>query len=286
MTTDSRQHKTTIGSSFDPKAASSYYICIQIGQTNIKSVILDVLEKQFVATEQIRIEGTALSLEQAIQHWKKTTKFSFFEKCQILFSYYCKPFTLVPRSIFDEKLLSEYLTFNGKLDSNAFTSFRYLPNLEAYLVYNSDLEKEKYIKNQLPNTQVTHVYAGFLTGSGIDVKSEHQNLIQLNLSDNVLTLIVFKNRKLIFFNDFEVSSLEDILYYVVFSLEQLDIVPNQESVKVSGDINLYPNLVKQLAIYINDVSIADNPVSFQFENALGSQDTSMFYSLFCSYLCV
>jgi hypothetical protein len=55
--------------------------------------------------------------------------------------------------------------------------------------------------------------------------------IYLNLNLSSIEIIVFENKKLVFFNNFDTRTQEDVVYYTLFALEQLQLDPRKVSIQ-------------------------------------------------------
>ena len=68
----------------------------------------------------------------------------------------------------------------------------------------------------------------------------------------------FKDNKLIFYNAFDYESPEDILYYLLFCLSQLNLDVEKTHVLCYGDINLDYKLYNLLYTYIRNIELIDS----------------------------
>jgi hypothetical protein len=65
--------------------------------------------------------------------------------------------------------------------------------------------------------------------------------------------VVFRGKKLYYFNRFSYETIEDFLYYILFSIEQLDIDTEQVPLYITGEVEptaLFYNKVRRYVRYI------------------------------------
>ena len=65
--------------------------------------------------------------------------------------------------------------------------------------------------------------------------------------------VVFRGKKLYYFNRFNYETIEDFLYYILFSIEQLDIDTEQVPLYITGEVDptaLFYNKVRRYVRYI------------------------------------
>jgi hypothetical protein len=70
-----------------------------------------------------------------------------------------------------------------------------------------------------------------------------------------MDLAVFSNKKLVFFNSFAISSPEDALYFLLFSLEQLNLDPESLKLRLLGEITEDDRLYEFCTEYFENVSL-------------------------------
>ena len=79
----------------------------------------------------------------------------------------------------------------------------------------------------------------------------------LNIVNNKLDLICFDKSSFIFYNSFDFSNDEDVLFYSLFCLKQLKIDPEKVFMSCSGEINLKSSLYLLLYKYVRNIKIID-----------------------------
>ena len=70
-------------------------------------------------------------------------------------------------------------------------------------------------------------------------------------------IVVIQGRKLLYFNTFMKQAPEDIVYFVLFVLEQLGFVPTEEQITLLGDITTESPDYELLYQYIDRLNFAN-----------------------------
>ena len=70
-------------------------------------------------------------------------------------------------------------------------------------------------------------------------------------------MLYFKNKKLLFFNSFDYKSKEDILYFLLFSLSELSLNPDNIHLVCCGLIDLDSELYGLLYTYIRNIELLE-----------------------------
>jgi hypothetical protein len=110
-----------------------------------------------------------------------------------------------------------------------------------------------------PNAVLRSAPAVFVKG----VLRKHSQLIVrqifINLHPEYFELTVIQGLRLLYLNSFTYSAPSDVLYYVVFVLEQLGFVPSEQDVVLMGNISETSAITEQLKLYCGSVKFAEKP---------------------------
>ena len=102
----------------------------------------------------------------------------------------------------------------------------------------------------------------------------------LYLSENTLNITVFRNGKLIFNNSFKFSTKEDILYFTLFTFEQLKLNTETVIVKVYGEIKKIDDNYKLLYEYIRNIELGSKVDYLNLSQEFNELQDHEFYALF------
>ena len=75
----------------------------------------------------------------------------------------------------------------------------------------------------------------------------------VNISHSIFDIVVIEDAKLLFYNIFEYQTKEDFIYYVLFTLEQLELNPEETIISLLGDIDKESSLFKVLFTYVRNI---------------------------------
>lgn len=95
--------------------------------------------------------------------------------------------------------------------------------------------------------------------------------IQLVLDKKEFALVVFKNGKLVFSNWFEFIKSEDVLYYLMASLESLQILHSEANVVLNGKIEKGNSVFTTISKYISKLSFGKRPSNLTYSYSLKQQ---------------
>jgi len=79
--------------------------------------------------------------------------------------------------------------------------------------------------------------------------------IWLHIHPNYIEVISKDNKQLLFYNSFEIKTTLDILYYTLFSVEQLGFTPAETDVFISGNLSTNHTIFQLLQKYLHSVQL-------------------------------
>lgn len=80
--------------------------------------------------------------------------------------------------------------------------------------------------------------------------------IILSIRSNYIEIVVKHEHKLLLTNQYSVKTQEDVLYYILFILEQYQLNPLFVRLTVTGNIEANSSLINSLKKYIKNVQLA------------------------------
>jgi hypothetical protein len=79
----------------------------------------------------------------------------------------------------------------------------------------------------------------------------------VHIHESHFEIIVVQNQKLILFNSFDYSTPEDLLYYILFTAEQLQLNPEKFSLELLGKVSEWDSLYSIIYTYVRHVRLLD-----------------------------
>lgn len=163
--------------------------------------------------------------------------------------------SLIPNELFDERNLAEYLKFNSKILKNDFINYDKLAANNSVNVYIPLVNINNYIFETFGAFDYKH-FATILIETLLQkasISSEH--VLYLHINRTSFEIIGVNNKLLTFYNTFEYGSKEDFIYYILFTLEQLQLDPETIKIMIIDGITENDTLFKILYKYVRFVEV-------------------------------
>jgi hypothetical protein len=174
-------------------------------------------------------------------------------------------YALVPLPLFEESRASEYLKFNSKILATDYIAHDLLENQDIAVVYVPLVNINNYFFEKYGSFQYYH-------GTTVLLKSilniERHSIVSkvyLHLRKEEVDCILIDNASLQLCNTYSFKTPEDLVYYILFCLEQKNLDPNEIPVYLSGDIEKGDANYEILYTYIRTLAFVKNESSLTNE---------------------
>lgn len=192
--------------------------------------------------------------------------------------------TLVPSAFYSDSKKEELLDFNFGNIQNGVSFVEDVKGLDVKVIYSIPKPMKLFFDTHLSNYKLKHISTSLIEiiSSLGGFKNEQRVLININLT-NFNLLIMYKGLK--FFNTFDFQSAEDILYYVLFSLEQNGVNQETDKIIVAGDIENGSGVHKLLNQYLKNLSFAVIDKNIIRSEALAHEPHHFNYNILNRFVC-
>ncbi len=189
--------------------------------------------------------------------------------------------SFVPKVMFDEANLSEYVSFNNKIYNNDFFAFDTIINQEMNAVYIPYVNINNFFIDQYGSFLYKHASSILVEKLLNQFSKSHETTFFVNVNKTDFQIIISKNKKLLFFNSFQYVTKEDFIYYILFTMEQLKLNTEEIDLKLLGKISKEDALYQITYKYVRNVEILSNDFSFnkhvEIDNKIIRENLSLFH---------
>ena len=161
---------------------------------------------------------------------------------------------LVPKNLFDENLSLDYLKFNSKLLKNDYAANDLIEEIGAVNVFIPFVNVNNYLIEKFGSFNYYH-YSTILIKKLLKFNTDKDKSVYANIQSNDFQILIFKNRSLQYYNNFEFKEKEDILYFTLFVMEQNKIDNIKTKLILLGDIKEKSDTYLLLSKFIKNIDI-------------------------------
>lgn len=226
-------------------------ICLELSEGGLALCETELATGKVLYVSAYQQEASFGAPGSLVAEGLKATRLQLKPYSKISVNYTGRQFTLVPTAFFEEKDARGLLEFNcGDTGSDIILSDEV--NADIRLVYSINEGLKSTIDRLFPNHHLRHtgsVLAKLLLQSE-ELAGEQ---VLLRIDDGSLFVAAKKDGQLLLCNHYQVQTDEDILYYVLFVLEQFELNPTAVRVSLSGLTATDSSLAKALQKYIRHI---------------------------------
>ena len=176
--------------------------------------------------------------------------------------------TMVPKALFKEDNLADYLKFNNKILSTDYITFDDIDINDSVNVYIPFVNINNFLYDRFGEFTYKH-FSTILIEQILKVeKNADKPKMYVNICEDNFDIVVVENGKLRLYNSFDYKTKEDFIYYILFTAEQLDLNPETFELIFTGNIDSKDELYTITYKYVRFVFFSKRWDTFKYsENA-------------------
>lgn len=172
--------------------------------------------------------------------------------------------TLVPKPLFNKNHLADYLKFNSKILKTDFIAYDTITENNSANVYVPYININNFIYDKFGTFTFKHLSSVLIESILQIEKDSTSTKVYVNVSFDHFEIVVLDKNDLLLSNSFVYNSKEDFIYYILFTLEQLNLDTETIELVFIGDIALNNDLYTIAYKYIRNLSLGSRYDIFDF----------------------
>jgi hypothetical protein len=236
--------------SYSKDKSIHYHLSLQIDSEGLSYCILDIKKKRYIVFQKYVFSksGDIISLVNKLE--------KYFEEDNILHAsfksssciYYTQKSTLVPNVFFDEQKLREYFEFNHPLEELDEIHYNIVPEIDASNVFAIPTYVANLLYGKFKGLNIYHQATPFIQSALKDFSPSSS--IHINLNPGFFDIVIKQGHKLRLYNTFLYRNDTDMLYYVLFIINQLKLDPKTIPLTICGEMSDRISFQESLSKYV------------------------------------
>ena len=266
---------------FNIALANSYHLSIQLGISHFSYCLLNTTTFAYDYAKMYTLssaDDTAAEITEIINN-DAIIKTEFSSQSVGFVNF---PSTLVPSSLYKKEDTATILAFNTEVIGEVLADT--ILSQKAHLIYSVPKNILSIANNFFPKAK-QKAQESILIQRYSQLNNNTEKTY-LYLNQKKVTITFFKENKLIFNNSFDYLTKEDLLYFVLFSFEQLKLSTENIEVTLFGTIEKDDECFNLLYEYIRNLNLGKRPHQFTFPAEFDSLAGHKYFGLFTQVLCV
>lgn len=257
-------------SGLEDRLSGYHKLSIQVSLNGLSFCVLDTIANSLVLTRSRKFEKemSPFELHKIIRGDFAESGVLDYDYSEVIAIHRNPLFALVPMPLFDPEHLANYLKYNAKILGSDHLEYDPVQGLDTANVYVPFTNVNNYLFDQFGEFEFKHIGTVLLEALVKLPSSRQGTLAYVHLAEAQMDLAVFSNKKLLFYNSFVFTSAEDIMYFLLFSLEQLELDMEQVKLRLLGEVTEGDRIYELCTEYLENVSLfipPDTPFAFSEE---------------------
>ncbi|MFD0861520.1 DUF3822 family protein [Sungkyunkwania multivorans] len=245
-------------------------LSIQVGLNGLSFCILDTTTQTIVDLQHHPFDKTTHleKLQNKVSEIFEDAKLLDQSFQHVAVSYVNELATFVPKALFNDKKLADYIKFNNKILINDYITFDIVPNNDMVNVYVPYMNLNNYFVDCFGEFEYKH-FATILVANVLTKSTNFDHsAMYVNIQSKQFEIIVIKGKKLNFYNSFTCETKEDFIYYLLFTIEQLALNTEELPLYFLGDIDEEDERYKLAYTYIRHVQFGNRNDRYSIDEHL------------------
>ncbi len=246
-------------------------LSIQVSLNGLSFCILNTIANEIIALRHFQFEEVTnpLQLEKEINAiFEKETALLNQSFETVTVSHINSLSTFVPKPLFSDKNLADYLKYNNKILPIDYMTFDVITNNDMVNVYIPYVNINNLFFEKYGAFHYKHFATILLENIFQLSTSDEEPTVYVHVQKTHFEIVVIQQKKLLFYNSFEYTSSEDFIYYLLFTIEQLKLNTNTLQLYFLGAIDKSDVLYTVAYTYVRHVDLLDKQYDFSFDTAI------------------
>ena len=205
---------------------------------------------------------------------------------KIVLSVYSQQQSLVPNPLFSKNHLKEILglTCNVGKDQDVYADA--ISSANAHIIYGVPAALLEETGNRFKNASLFHAGSAFIESQIRLNKLQSEATVSVLIRNQYFDVVITHGSDLKLYNSYRFQSSEDIMYYLLFTMEQLQLNPDQVAVRCYGEIEKISSHWMLARKYIRNITMGEKSNGVTYSYGIERYSSQQYYPLFIQELCV
>lgn len=273
--------------SFDVSMTDSYQLCLEMSHERFRFCVIEPEQRQCFWLEDytfptLMAENPLLPSLRTIYQNHPLLQSSYWKTIQV--SVNSPSFTLIPSSLFRKEYAAQYLQLmRGNPLSPTEHAHAYAHRKEEFhSVFSVDNALTDWLAATYPLQQITVVHqssALIQATAQTDSVLDSSLKLSLNFEDESVTVIFRKGGVFTFCNRFAYKNATDLVYYILYVINELKTEPKDIQVVLFGEITPFAEIYSSLEQFLPHIKFGTTPPTVKLSPAFDDVPEHRYFSL-------
>lgn len=273
-----------ISPSFDKQLVTSYIMSIQLRLDGLSFLIYDAITNTYIAIGNTDFEQVDTNFAKHEEYMLRNDIFLYKYK-KIIISVDSQVYTMLPISVYDADKADKLLNFigNNEISKDDKVQVDFVNIAEAAILYHIPQFLYYFLYSQYSNVSIVHITRPIIESMLTKRLTDKKNVVNIVFDNSRIRIIVAEDNILKQSTFYQSVEVNDVVYIVMNTLEQLQINNNDVQIIISGNVDADNECVKLIKKFAHNVVVAQLPTYFKYGFQVLNEQK--YYNLFLIPLC-
>ena len=191
--------------------------------------------------------------------------------------------SFVPKALFNDQNLADYLKFGHKIFKNDYIVYDMINNHELVNVYIPFVNINNFLIDKFGSFEYKH-FSTVLIKNLLDIYkfSERPHMFVM-VNETHFEIIAIANNSFQLYNSFSYKSKEDLIYYILFTAEQLNFNPNYFELIFLGETVEDDEIFDITYKYVRNINFLENRHKYALNKEFTEDMQRKYFTLLHQY---
>ncbi len=204
---------------------------------------------------------------------------SQFERVSL--SIVSKNYSLIPDNLFIESERHSYLRFNSDFEKSDYSiNADKLNNLKAFNIYPVHNAVSEMMSKFYADYRIRHYTSPLIESLMYLIATGASKAdVLINVYNGYFDIVIIEKGQLRLINTIKYVTYDDLMYYVFWVLEKLEIQADSQNLLISGNISIESSLYRSIRLYFKSVDFASRNDLYRYAYEFDEIPHHYFYTL-------
>lgn len=274
-----------VKTSFSKNNTNTYKLSILCGVDSLSYCISNstkevLVLKKFDLYKNLTLDNEAIIAASFEEIWKEDPLLSF-AYMEIHIAFVRPHYTLIPNKLYQAKNKAAYLSpLKANADNPELYQVNDIEGMAAKLIFSLPQAAVSFFESKFPQgVKYYNSFTPLINGIEKEMERLAGKHVWINIHPNVIQIIFFDGKELIFSNQFPFETEKDFLYYIMLVYSQFKLNPEEIPLHISGQLVKESAVFKSLYRYIRNVSFLSISDTYQLNTHLTEHPSYFYFDL-------
>ena len=236
---------------------SYHKLSIQVSLNGLSFCVFDTIGSNIPLSRHLDFgkELSPYEIQKELKELLNENKVQDFQFNEVVVIHRNNLFGLVPKALFNKEELPNYLKFNAKILANDLIAYDEIDSYDMVNVYVPFVNINNFIYDLFGEFEFKHNGTVLVEALLNTHSNGKEPICYVHVSEQQMDITVLSQKKLLFYNSFRFITKEDFIYYLLFTLEQLQLDTETVKLRLFGAIEESDEIYSICYEYIQHLSI-------------------------------